>query len=121
MYRCAGCRAYYRTAPYRTIGLSRICSPNCEQIMRHAGDIPRDTRAAVLERDQHRCRYCGTTQNLHLHHINYRSQGIDHSESNLITLCADHHALVHADKHKWQPILADHIANANASQYLRDI
>lgn len=61
-------------------------------------------RAAVLTRDQYRCRFCGSTA-VHVHHINYRSEGVDHSPHNLIVLCSKHHDLVHSDKHHWKPIL----------------
>lgn len=69
-------------------------------------DIPAATRALVLERDRHRCRWCGRTNvRLHLHHIQYRSAGGDHDPSNLITLCYLHHELVHTDKGKYPPLL----------------
>jgi 5-methylcytosine-specific restriction endonuclease McrA len=67
------------------------------------------TRHKVLVRDRHRCRYCGTTNSLHLHHIDYRSQGGSHDEHNLIVLCNTHHDLVHTDKGVWQPILRAYI------------
>lgn len=52
--------------------------------------------ATVRERDGHRCRVCGSTHELHVHHIRYRSQGVDHSPSNLVTLCRVCHEKVHA-------------------------
>lgn len=52
--------------------------------------------ATVRERDGHRCRVCGSTNELHVHHIRYRSQGGDHSPSNLVTLCRVCHEKVHA-------------------------
>lgn len=120
-YRCAGCREYYRTEPYRRMGLSSLCSPECvtttagRRSRRPAAstppsDIPADTRAAVLQRDGG-CRFCGTRNGLHLHHINYRSQGVDHSETNLIVLCAKHHDLVHSNKRRWQPVMYAYIAD----------
>jgi 5-methylcytosine-specific restriction endonuclease McrA len=66
------------------------------------------SRDCVLERDQ-RCRYCGTRRNLHVHHINYKSQGGSHDPHNLITLCNAHHDLVHTNKGLWQPILRAYI------------
>jgi len=47
-----------------------------------------------------RCAYCGTTLNLHSHHIVYRSQGGADTHDNLITLCWFHHSVVHNDP-KW--------------------
>ena len=50
---------------------------------------------------------CGTNRNLHVHHIRYRSEGGDHHERNLITLCLTDHDLVHSNKRRWQPILTE--------------
>lgn len=66
--------------------------------------IPPGIRKQVLDRDQSRCRWCGTPTT-ECHHIIYRSQGGKHEIDNLITLCARHHALVHSDKRTWMPIL----------------
>lgn len=72
-----------------------------------ATDIPAATRKLVLERDRNRCRWCGRTNGgLHLHHIVYRSGGGGHhSPDILITLCPQHHQLVHSDKRRYQPLL----------------
>jgi 5-methylcytosine-specific restriction endonuclease McrA len=76
-------------------------------------DVPRRTARSrdwisIFERDQ-RCRYCGTRRNLHAHHIAYRSQGGNDDPHNLITLCVEHHDLVHTDKGLWQPLLRAYI------------
>lgn len=75
--------------------------------MPKATDIPAATRKLVLERDGHRCRWCGATNaGVHLHHIVYRSAMRNHHDpSNLISLCPRHHELVHTDKGKYAPIL----------------
>jgi 5-methylcytosine-specific restriction endonuclease McrA len=59
--------------------------------------IPPATRRAVLQRDRHRCQVPGCSNRLWLdiHHLEYFSDGGDHSEQNLITLCCTHHQLVH--------------------------
>lgn len=60
------------------------------------GRIP--TEAAILERDDYRCRAPGCTARKHLevHHIVFRSQGGSETPDNLITLChAHHHHAVH--------------------------
>lgn len=49
----------------------------------------------VLRRDSWRCQCCGSKSNLEVHHKNFRSQGGDDSEVNLITLCVDCHSLLH--------------------------
>lgn len=67
----------------------------------------------VLERDKNSCRLCGTSQNLQLHHIVYRSEDTNliNEISNCIMLCVKCHNLVHSNKHKWQPILKEKIKN----------
>lgn len=74
--------------------------------MGRATDIPDSTRKVVLARDRHRCRWCGRTNIiLHLHHINYRSAGGDHSSGNLIALCGAHHEMVHTNKNIYPDLL----------------
>ena len=46
-------------------------------------------------RDGWRCQCCGTRSNLEVHHKEFRSQGGDDSEENLITLCFACHSLLH--------------------------
>ena len=71
-----------------------------------ATDIPEKTRKEVYARDGYRCRWCGRGNAwIHLHHIVYRSSGVDHSKENLISLCEAHHRLVHTNKHVYQPVL----------------
>jgi 5-methylcytosine-specific restriction endonuclease McrA len=49
----------------------------------------------VLERDGWRCQFCGSMQNLQVHHLKLRSQSGGDEEQNLITLCAECHARTH--------------------------
>ncbi len=50
---------------------------------------------AVLRRDGWLCQFCGSMQQLQVHHIQFRSHlGCDSAE-NLITLCAECHEQVH--------------------------
>lgn len=56
---------------------------------------PRDwklRRDYVLQRDGHRCTRCQASSNLHVHHVVPVSRRIDHSVSNLVTLCVHCHA-----------------------------
>lgn len=119
-YRCRACRQYHRDEPYRRVGLGSVCSEEC---LKATSQSPRratpkaavlpDVRAAVLTRDRHRCRYCGCNDSLHLHHVHYRSEGGEHHERNLITLCTTHHALIHSDKRRWQPLCQAYIDGAH--------
>lgn len=55
----------------------------------------RELHRQVLERDRWRCQACGSMQNLQVHHMEFRSQGGEDSEANLITLCARCHTEMH--------------------------
>lgn len=70
--------------------------------------VPPATRCRVLERDRC-CRMCGRRKGLDVHHITYRSEGVDHQAHNLIVLCHAHHDLVHSNKRRWQPVLRAYI------------
>lgn len=60
-------------------------------------DVPAKIRQAVLERDNHQCQACGTTNGLHLHHwSSFRSLGGVHESENLITVCFKCHGLIHS-------------------------
>jgi hypothetical protein len=52
----------------------------------------------VMVRDGYKCRKCGYRENLHCHHIKFRSEGGLDTSWNLITLCSDCHDAVHAYK-----------------------
>ena len=52
-------------------------------------------RQQILRRDGWRCQFCGTMSNLQVHHQQFRSQAGADVESNLITLCADCHSVIH--------------------------
>ena len=58
-------------------------------------DLYQRLREQVLRRDGWRCQNCGTRSNLEVHHKEFRSQGGDDSEQNLITQCAGYHSLAH--------------------------
>lgn len=112
-------------------GVSSICSPACLKLVRQrskerkvkkaivenngytngngngkrrTGGVPPPLRKMIRKRDG-RCRWCGATDSLQVHHILYRSQGGPDEPSNLVTLCLDHHAEAHSSKRTWQPIL----------------
>ncbi|TRZ65985.1 HNH endonuclease [bacterium] len=45
------------------------------------------SRKNILRRDNHRCQYCGSTQNLTIDHIIPKSKGGDDTWENLVTAC----------------------------------
>lgn len=53
--------------------------------------------AAVLERDDYKCRSCGARQGLSVHHIIFRSDEGPDESWNLITLCLGCHNGIHID------------------------
>lgn len=55
----------------------------------------RGQRQYALVRDGRRCRICGESRAVDVHHITPRAQGGSDDASNLITLCPTHHALQH--------------------------
>lgn len=67
------------------------------------------TYREVFDRDKHCCRLCGTSLNLQLHHIQYRSEAKDliNEPKNCIMLCVNCHQLVHSNKHYWQAKLKE--------------
>jgi 5-methylcytosine-specific restriction endonuclease McrA len=124
--RCLNCREYVPKDTAKQVGLSYVCGDNCKADLRaktivrqrtaHGrtngserrtdGIVPQAVREHVLKRDAYRCRFCGQSNNhLHVHHIVYRSQGGPHEGWNLITLCDEHHALVHSNKRRYMPLL----------------
>lgn len=133
--RCTFCKEYGdRETFYRVSSLEKVCSEQCFRELRakrsssgkgfqrslkdpsllpvprskpktKGSPIPASTRKRVTERDGGKCRFCGKTNWVELHHVNYRSEGVDHSDHNLISLCKEHHDLVHSDKRRWKPML----------------
>ena len=49
----------------------------------------------ILDRDAWKCKHCKYRQNLHVHHIVYRSQGGEDTPENLVTLCSQCHEAIH--------------------------
>ena len=50
---------------------------------------------------RHECAACGSTENLHYHHLIPRSLGGSDDETNLITLCGECHAKAHGIRANW--------------------
>ncbi len=56
--------------------------------------IPPALRTLIHRRDNG-CRVCGSTRNLHVHHMQHWIHGGPTDPDNLVTLCNRHHVLVH--------------------------
>ena len=57
-------------------------------------------RKIVLVLDNNKCRECGSTEGLHVHHIKERCKGGTNDINNLITLCGS----CHREKHKGENV-----------------
>lgn len=70
-----------------------------------------DLAAHVHDRDGHRCRWCGRTdQRTDLHHIRYRRGTVDDVEDNLISLCREHHDFVHGRPNRRRETITKDVA-----------
>lgn len=99
------------------LGLSGLCSEDClakyltlrkkrnRVAQRNGNGTGKGLKALVRKRDNYACRLCFATENLHVHHIRYRSEGGPDHEENLILLCLSCHELVHSNKRLYQPAL----------------
>lgn len=123
--RCSFCRDYFKAEELIATGVGGVCSTEClnslkdkyrakrkrrqyhrENRHRFGRRLAGQVRDKVRKRDGSACRYCGKAQGrLEIHHIQYRSQGGTDILDNLITLCAEHHLLMHSNKRRWQRAL----------------
>jgi len=78
--------------------------------------VSHETYMKVYNRDNGMCQMCGTRENIHCHHVLYRSQRRDliDEPSNMILLCEEHHRLVHSNKKLYQPMLLEMMEGKNA-------
>jgi len=53
-----------------------------------------ELRQEVRKRDDHECKFCEDTENLHTHHIVPRSAGGSDKKENLMTVCASCHSKI---------------------------
>lgn len=60
-----------------------------------SGAAWQEIRPLVLERDGHRCRECGATEQLHVHHVRKWQPGDLHEQDNLVTVCEPCHRRLH--------------------------
>ncbi|HVL40253.1 MAG TPA: HNH endonuclease [Fimbriimonadaceae bacterium] len=122
--RCSVCRQYILHEEAFRRSLGSVCSSEClnelyaRRRARHgkrgaklkARKSPKSdwqaVRSEILKRDGHACRWCGRTGDwLEVHHIAYRSEGGPDEAANLITLCDEHHEIVHSNKRLYKPVL----------------
>lgn len=89
-------KEYKKTKPIKKVSKKKI-------------KVSHETYMKVYNRDNGVCQMCGTRENIHCHHIKYRSERKDliDEPNNLILLCATHHRLVHSNKRLYQPMLLE--------------
>lgn len=76
--------------------------------------VTEETYNKVMKRDKGRCRLCGTSLNLHLHHIDGRGKDLTNNIDNCIILCENCHLnVVHKNQKKYRPILKKIIEKEN--------
>ena len=74
--------------------------------------VKKEIYEQVYERDKGKCRLCGTSLNLQLHHINGRGKSLTNDINNCIMLCQHCHIeVVHKNQKKYRPILKEMINN----------
>ena len=123
--RCTACRGYFKPDEMYRSGISGVCSAECltalqnkyrakrsrrqehrENKHKFGRRLPGRVRDEVRTRDGGCCRLCGVgLGRIEIHHIEYRSQGGPDAAWNLISLCMEHHLMMHSNKRKWQPLL----------------
>ena len=114
--KCKQCNTEFNEIPARVkAGKGKYCSKSCyteSQTMRPEDKKPRHlimrdhynkarfggNKYKVFERDNHRCRKCGSTKNIEVHHIDgsgYKTVGdyrkSNNRMSNLLTVCHSCH------------------------------
>lgn len=122
--RCRGCREYVPRDEAISVSLGSFCSSEC--LSEHSGrakrrvrrketrpskqksHTPPKVRSSVIDRDNGCCRVCAGPGG-HVHHVDYRSEGGSDSETNLVLLCHECHALVHSSKVTWKPLLETYL------------
>jgi len=73
---------------------------NILAVGRRTRKAPPALRRAILERDQHRCRFPGCeSRKVDLHHIRHWSRGGETSLHNMTSLCRRHHRIIHDKGH----------------------
>ena len=103
---CGTCGKTFLIAPRRLAGGKRYCSSVCGQKAKSArlktlepnykGALSNGTlKDFVLERDGRKCKVCGFSSVIEVHHVTPRSKGGKHRQENLITLCPNHHEMAH--------------------------
>lgn len=86
--------------------IERRNNKSINKVSKNKISVTKETYNKVIERDNYKCRLCGTTQNLQLHHICGRGKKLTNDINNCIMLCQHCHLeVVHKNQKKYRPIL----------------
>ena len=77
---CIICNKEFRPMKY---GVAKYCSSKCRKIAE---------KRKYINRQKKECAICGIKEKLEFHHINGNKD--NNSDSNLITLCSEHHKII---------------------------
>lgn len=97
-------------------GLKTILKRNkpIKKISKNKKTVSKETYQKVYERDKGICQLCGSSQNLHLHHIMGRGKDLTDNPDNCIMLCRNCHLeVVHKNQKKYRPILLEKVRAKN--------
>jgi 5-methylcytosine-specific restriction endonuclease McrA len=81
--------------------------PSEQSVRTNARNVASPAKRRYIAQRDGGCRVCGTTRDLHCHHITYRSEGGTNDERNLVTVCQKDHDRVHSNKRLYQPALKE--------------
>jgi 5-methylcytosine-specific restriction endonuclease McrA len=112
LIQCAECgKEFWIKLSARTAGKGKFCSRECKINSQkidnlsspsfYGSSVWYQTRKRILERDNSTCQHCGVQEDsVHVHHKEYKRNGGDESDENLITLCARCHRIEHSNDKK---------------------
>lgn len=93
---------------------SKLLFPKPKTKKHRKETVTRDTYNTVYRRDKGRCRLCGISGQLELHHINGRGKNLTNNIDNCVMLCYNcHHNVVHQNNKKYRKILNEIIGGKN--------
>ena len=72
-------------------------------------DFTKQLKKKIKKRDGFKCKICGYTKKLHVHHIDYNK--MNSNDDNLITLCSSCHSKTNWKRNYWKNIILNIILN----------
>lgn len=102
----AECIKCVKSEPRKNKGINKVSKKRIT--------VTKETYDKVIERDDYKCRLCGATQNLQLHHIYGRGKKLTNDINSCIMLCRHCHLeIVHKNQKKYRSILKELIKEVN--------